>query len=81
MSDSVVEALILDFLEWLNMHERTYEEVMDAWHTSCPRLQVWEEANDRGFITKSFAGGRELVGVTSSGQALLDRHLARQSNA
>ena len=36
----VLEALILDLLEWLANGERTYEEVMDAWRTSCPRLTV-----------------------------------------
>jgi len=25
-------------------------DVMDAWHTSCPRLPIWEDANDRGFV-------------------------------
>jgi hypothetical protein len=48
MADTVVEALILDLLEWVTRRDRTYEEVMDAWRTSCPRLPVWEDANDRG---------------------------------
>ena len=30
MSDAVVEALILEFLEWVAKRERSYEEVMDA---------------------------------------------------
>ena len=51
MTDPAVEALILDLLEWLANGERTYEEVMGAWRTSCPRLPVWEDANDRGLIT------------------------------
>jgi D-3-phosphoglycerate dehydrogenase len=50
MVDTVVEALILDLLEWVTKRERTYEEVMEAWRTSCPRLPVWEEANDRGLV-------------------------------
>jgi len=44
MADAVVEALILDLLEWLAQSERSYQEVMDAWRTSCPRLPVWEDA-------------------------------------
>jgi len=40
MDDAVVEALILDLLEWVATGERSYEEVMDAWRTSCPRLPV-----------------------------------------
>ena len=29
----VVDSLILDLLEWLARHERTYEETMAAWRT------------------------------------------------
>jgi hypothetical protein len=50
MTDAVVEALIVDLLEWVATRERSYEEVMDAWRTSCPKLPVWEDANDRGLI-------------------------------
>jgi D-3-phosphoglycerate dehydrogenase len=67
-----VEALILDLLEWLAGHERTYAEVMDAWRTSCPKLPVWEDANDRGLITMEHVSGRSIVRITSSGRALLD---------
>ena len=49
MSDPI-EALILDLLESLAPKPRAYSEVIEAWRTSCPRLPVWEEANDRGFI-------------------------------
>ena len=45
-----VDALILDMLEWIGSGARPYAEVMAAWRTSCPRLPVWEEANERGFI-------------------------------
>lgn len=47
-----VDALILDLLEWVGPDPRPYAEVMDAWRTSCPRLPVWEEANDRGFVQR-----------------------------
>ena len=50
MVDTVVEALILDLLDWVAMRERTYEEVMSVWRTSCPKLPVWEDANERGLI-------------------------------
>jgi len=52
MADSLVEALILDLLEWVTQRDRTYEEVMEAWRTSCPRLPVWEEANEPGLVTR-----------------------------
>jgi len=73
MADTIVEALILDLLEWLATRERSYEEVMEAWRTSCPKLPVWEEANDRGLVTRDEINGRCIVGVSPSGRALLDR--------
>jgi len=72
MSD-VVETLILDLLEWLAKGERSYEEVMDAWRTSCPRLPVWEDANDRGLVGRELRDGRSIVGITPSGLALLEQ--------
>jgi hypothetical protein len=48
MTDTV-ENLVLDLLEWIGPNRRPYSEVLEAWRTSCPRLPVWEEANDRGY--------------------------------
>ncbi|HEY6327880.1 MAG TPA: hypothetical protein VI756_00985 [Blastocatellia bacterium] len=73
MPDQVVENLILDLLEWLDKDDRTYEEVMDAWRTSCPRLPVWEDANDRGLVLREQAGGRCLIKVAPAGRVLLDK--------
>ena len=66
-----VESLVLDLLEWLSVRNRTYEETMAAWRTSCPRLPVWEDANDRGLVRIENAGARTLVRVTPAGFALL----------
>jgi hypothetical protein len=66
-----VQSLILDLLEWVASRERTYEEVMDAWRTSCPRLPVWEDANDFGLIETVRLDGRSLVRVTPSGISML----------
>jgi hypothetical protein len=71
VSDTVVEALILDLLEWVTNSEKSYEEVMDAWRTSCPRLPVWEDANDRGFITSEYVNGRCMVRITPLGLAFI----------
>ena len=74
MSDPV-DALILDLLEWIGPKERPYSEVMDAWRTSCPRLPVWEEANERGFIVRHHRDGfGTFVSVTSVGLQFLDTH-------
>lgn len=78
MTDLVIETLILDLLEWLADGERTYEEVMDAWRTSCPRLPVWEEANDRGLIMSLHVNGRNLIKASSLGLTLLDQQRPRR---
>jgi hypothetical protein len=73
MGDTVVEGLIIDLLLWLEKGERTYEEVMDAWRTSCPKLPVWEDANDRGLVVRVEADGRCVVRVTAAGRAHLEQ--------
>ena len=70
MADQVVEALILDLLDWLAVRERTYEETMSAWRTSCPKLPVWEDANDRGLVERRDG----VITVSASGRALLEEH-------
>jgi len=73
MVDAVTESLILDLLECVANSERSYEEVMDAWRTSCPRLPVWEEANDRRLVAREEVNGRSIVSIASLGLALLER--------
>lgn len=70
MSDTV-ESLILDLVEWVGRKERSYQETMDAWRTSCPKLPVWEDATDRGLVEPTFVNGRSVVRVTQAGLALL----------
>jgi hypothetical protein len=69
-----VEVLVLDLLEWLARRDRTYDETMDAWRTSCPRLPVWEDATDRGLVSIEHANGRPVVRVTPAGLAFLKKH-------
>jgi hypothetical protein len=70
MTDTV-KNLILDLLEWVARKERTYEETMEAWRTSCPRLAVWEDANDRGLVEAPI---NSPVCLTPAGVALLREH-------
>ena len=70
MSDPV-EALVIDLLAWLAREERSYDDTMEAWRTSCPRLPVWEDANARGLVARAVADGRAVVRITPSGRALL----------
>ena len=65
MSDPV-EPLILDLLEWIGPHPRPYAEVLEVWRTSCPRLTVWEDANERGFIGYLHEQGRAAQVVVSA---------------
>jgi hypothetical protein len=70
-----VDTLILDLLEWMGPHSRPYAEVLEAWGTSCPRLPVWEDASDRGFIARRRAPGRgALVSVSAAGAEHLRKH-------
>jgi len=69
-----VDALIVDLLEYVANKERSYAEVIEAWHTSCPKLPVWEEANERGLVTRASANGYAVVRITTAGAALLEQH-------
>ena len=70
---------LLEFVEWVAAYPRTYSETMDAWRTSCPRLPIWEDAVDGGFMERVEAGQRTLVQLTGAGCSLL--HEARRSTA
>jgi trans-aconitate 2-methyltransferase len=69
-----VDPLILDLLEWIGLRPRPYAEVIETWRTSCPRLPVWEEANERGFIEQHHEPGR---GTYVSVSALGAEHLRK----
>src|SRR5436305_4284010 len=67
-----LDPLILDFLEWLAPNPRPYAEVMEAWRTSCPRLTVWEDSIDRGFVARGGADGkRRVIAITQAGRDFL----------
>ena len=72
MSDTL-EPLILNFLEWIAVRPRPYSEVMEVWRTSCPRLTVWEDAIDRGFILRRYMADKEmLVDLSGLGRRFLE---------
>jgi hypothetical protein len=71
MSD-VVDALVLDLVEWIAKEPRPYRAVMEAWRTSCPRLTVWEEAVERGLVCrKTVSGEMPMVELTALGEQFL----------
>jgi len=66
-------ALVMDLLKWVAREQRSYSELMDAWRTSCPRLQVWEEATDLGLIVREWSkGAGATVSITYKGRDFLD---------
>jgi hypothetical protein len=79
VADQVVENLIVDLLSWLTAREKSYDEVMEAWRTSCPKLPVWEDANERGFVAIEQIGERRLVKITLAGAAFLARKGGRST--
>ncbi|HJM88229.1 MAG TPA: hypothetical protein QF624_01230 [Dehalococcoidia bacterium] len=68
------KALVLDLIEWIDAQPRTYAQVIDAWSTSCPRLPIWEDTVDLGFVAREFSDDLGLmVRVTDSGRAFLQK--------
>jgi hypothetical protein len=68
---SAPDPLVLDLVEWIAMEPRPYADVLDRWRTSCPRLPVWEDAVDRGFVKRTAAEGGALVVATEQGEKFL----------
>jgi hypothetical protein len=67
-SPEILEPLILDLLQWIGPSGRPYDEVLEAWRTSCPRLPVWEDANERGFVDRKHDPSRRaFVAVSADG--------------
>ena len=74
---TAARSLLLDFLQWIAVEPRPYQDVMDAWRTSCPRLSIWEDALAENLV-KTARGDGELTGqmvvtLTDAGRALLAR--------
>ncbi|WP_439497580.1 hypothetical protein [Bosea sp. (in: a-proteobacteria)] len=66
------DPLVLDLVEWVAREPRPYAEVMETWRTSCPRLSIWEDAVDRGYVARMPADGRTMmVAATEFGRAWL----------
>ena len=71
----LADPLVLDFVEWIAREPRLYSEVIAAWRTSCPRLTIWEDAADHGYVAReTIAGFGVIVKVTEHGEKLLREH-------
>jgi len=68
-----VEVLVVDLLEWLDAGPRRYDEVLESWRTSCPRLPVWETAVQRGYVVRHQVPGEgQVISLSPGGAAHLD---------
>ena len=73
--DKSLDPLILDLIEWIAREPRSYPELIDAWRTSCPRLTVWEDALERGFVTREGrALSQTMIHATAAGREFLRAH-------
>ena len=69
------DPLVLDLVEWIAREPRLYSEVIETCRTSCPRLTIWEDAVDRGYVAReSVAGVGVRVAITEGGEKLLREH-------
>ncbi|MBR0758379.1 hypothetical protein JQ604_39900 [Bradyrhizobium jicamae] len=68
------DALVLDLVEWIAREPRSYAEVLEVWRTSCPRLTIWEDAVDRGYVVRRPSVEGIKVTVTEGGEQFLRAH-------
>ena len=61
------EELVADLLLSLRDGARPYAEIIEAWRTSCPKLPVWEDAVDAGFVDRN----HDMVSLTDAGKEWL----------
>ncbi len=64
------QALTHQLLEWISDRPRTYAETLDAWHSTCPRLSIWEDACIEGLIDHDKV--RDIVRPSAKGRDLLE---------
>jgi hypothetical protein len=70
---AIMDPLVMDLVAFVATRPRPYDEVIDAWRTSCPRLTVWEDAIDRGLIVRFRGEDKNLiVQATSAGLRFLE---------
>ena len=67
--------IMLQFLAWVADRPRHYRDTMEAWHSTCPRLSVWEDAIIEGLVKLDNDAGR-AVHLTPLGRATLEKSKA-----
>jgi hypothetical protein len=64
--------IMLQFLAWVADRPRNYRDTMEAWHSTCPRLSVWEDAIIDGLVRLENGPGR-AVRLTRRGVEILEQ--------
>ena len=74
-ASTTLEPLVYDLVEWVAREPRAYRDVLEAWRTSCPRLTVWEDAEERRLVTRlQVAGAGTMISATPVGLQFLKEH-------
>jgi hypothetical protein len=69
---SAPSLIILQFLAWVADRPRNYRDTMEAWHSTCPRLSVWEDAIIDGLVRLENNADRAVT-LTPRGRAALEQ--------
>lgn len=74
LEERSVHPVAVEFLTWVADRPRTYDETMEAWRTSCPRLSVWEDSVIDGLVCleRPDDGGESMVSLTARGRAIVN---------
>jgi hypothetical protein len=77
-----VSPLMLEFLTWVSSRHRGYDEATEAWHTTCPRHTVWEDAFIDGLVQIENGSAQDQckVTLTPRGRAILEGNRGRKSS-
>ena len=58
---------MLELLTWITARERTYDDLVEAWRSNCPRTAVWDDAVTAGLVVAR----ADRVALTEPGHAAL----------
>ena len=76
------KSLVLDLLQWVAAGPRTYADVMSAWRTSCPRLSIWEDTVEAGFVGIEVGdNSKRMVHVTTRGLGFLEANRPSEADS
>ena len=62
-----ITASTLELLTWVTTRPRSYDDVVEAWRSNCPRHAVWDDAVTAGLVT----AGADGIVLTERGRAAL----------